>query len=196
MKKTLLFILAALCCSAFTAEKEQPDTRKKTMHIPPRHQNGERSLRGHLMWRAFAELPDTERREMMKLQRNDPEKFRKIMMKKVEKLLQTEQNERTLLKTLAKKYNDAAHEQEKKAVANQISMLLRKRFDQRLRNNRKQLEAMKKRTMKLEMELNRREKNADKIIEFQLKSLLDGKFPAYPHRKNMHPGKIPGKQLQ
>ena len=196
MKKTLLFVLAALCCSTFAAEKKQSDPPPKPMLPPQPHRGGERSRRGHLMWRAFAELSDKERKEMMTLQRNDPEKFREIMMKKVETLLQTEQKERALLKTLAEKYKAAADEQEKKAVTDQISSLLRKWFAKRLHNNRRQLEAMKKQTRKLEQELNRREKNADKIIEFQLQAVLEGKFPAFPPRKNAPHRKIPAKQQQ
>ena len=86
--KNLLFLsvlsLSGLLYAA-PGEKMPPPPIRERRNV----QGGDPRFQRHL-WRAFAELSDSERKEMIQLQRNDPEKFRLIMQKKVEKIIREE----------------------------------------------------------------------------------------------------------
>ena len=126
---------------------------------------------------------------MTKLQREDPEKFREAMSKKAEEIIQREKAERQKMQELAEKFKSAGSDAEKAAVKRQLTDLMKKRFAKRLAGNRRQLDAMKRQAVKLEQELDRREKNADKIVAMLVDSLLSGKklLPP-PGRPGRHPG--------
>ena len=154
---------------------------------PPPHRGN--YGRGPHLWRAFSELSDEERAAMTKLQREDPEKFREVMSKKAEEIVQREKAERQKMQELAEKFKSAGSDEEKAAFKQQLTDLMKKRFTKRLAGNRRQLEAMKRQAVKLEQELDRREKNADKIVSMLVDSLLSGKklFPPLG-RPGGHPG--------
>ena len=126
---------------------------------------------------------------MVKLQREDPEKFREAMHKKVEEIVRREKAERQIIQELAEKYKAAGNDSDKAAAKRQLTELVKRRFNKRLAGNRRQLEAMKRQTVKLEQELDRREKNADKIVSMLVDSVLSGKKPFPPPGK---PGGRPG----
>ena len=60
------------------------------------------------IWRAFSSLPEKERREMVKLQRTDPEKFRKVMTEKGEALLKADRDRLIELRSMVAEYISTA----------------------------------------------------------------------------------------
>ena len=172
---TLTVILSVLVASARPMPEKRP-------YAPGRAGAGRLS---HHIWRAFGELSDAERKEMMQLQRENPEKFLEVMKKKAETLFNAEKAEKKLLADLVQKYKDEKDKAGKEKIKNEISEILKKRFNKRLSLNRKHIESMKKRTQILEKELDKRAANAEKIIKVQLEAILEGRElrpPRRPHR--------------
>jgi len=180
----LLFALSGITLFAAPDAQEKPQPPQ----MPPQHSRGDRG-RGPLLWRAFSELSDEERAGMVKLQREDPEKFREAMNRKVEEIVRREKAERKVIQELAEKYRAAGSDEEKTAVKRQLTDLVKRRFNKRLAVNRRQLEAMKRQAVKLEKELDQREKNADGIVSMIVDSVLTGKKPFPPAGS---PGRRPG----
>ena len=187
MKISAVILLLALGAAASFAAPEAQG-KKAPCQTPPPRSHGDRG-RGPHLWRAFSELSDEERAAMVKLQREDPEKFREAMHKKVEEIVRREKAERQIIQELAEKYKAAGNDSDKAAAKRQLTELVKRRFNKRLAGNRRQLEAMKRQTVKLEQELDRREKNADKIVSMLVDSVLSGKKPFPPPGK---PGGRPG----
>ena len=187
--KTVSFILACVFSGAMLFAA--PDEKEKRLSLPGPPARGDRGPRGPYVWRAFSELSDRERMEMTGLQRNDPEKFREIMTRKAEEILRREQEERRKLADLSEKYRTAGSDRERIVIRQQLTELVKKRFDKRLTGNRRQLEAMKRQAAKLEEELDRREKNADKIVEMIVESVLKGEKPHRGRNSGPHPCFVP-----
>ena len=169
---TLAVVLSALVVSGRPALEKRPSAPGSS---------GEGRLSRHI-WRAFGELSDVERKEMMQLQRENPEKFLEVMKKKAEAFFNAEKAERKLLADLAQKYRMEKSKSAKEKIRNEISKILKKRFDKRLAFNRKHVENMKKRTQMLEKELDKRAANSEKIIKFQLDAVLEGRELRPPRR--------------
>ena len=186
MKTSAVILLFALGAAVLFAAPEAQE-KQQPRQTPPAHSHGDRG-RGPHLWRAFSELSDEERAAMVKLQREDPEKFREAMYKKVEEIIRREKAERRIIQELVEKYKAAGSDGDKAAVKRQLTELMRRRFNKRLAGNRRQLEAMKRQAVKLEKELVRREKNADKIVSMLVDSVLSGKKPFPPGRPGGHPG--------
>ncbi len=188
MKKLLfIFAAAAMFSPVFSEEKKpvKPEPTGRTREWNRRVQ--------HTIWRAFAELSDEERKAMNELQRNDPEKFREEMNKKAQEIFKAEKLERQQLTDLSKRYLNSKNAEEKEQIKQQTREILRKRFAKRLAANRRQLEAMKRRAARLEAELNKREANTARIIEFQTEAVLNGKPPFPPRGRRMMP---PGQKTE
>ena len=103
MKISAVILLLALGAAASFAAPEAQG-KKAPCQTPPPRSHGDRG-RGPHLWRAFSELSDEERAAMVKLQREDPEKFREAMHKKVEEIVRREKAERQIIQELAEKYN-------------------------------------------------------------------------------------------
>ena len=78
---TLTVVLSALMVSARPVPEKRPPAP------------GPSGVSRHI-WRAFGELSDAERKEMMQLQRENPEKFLEVMKKKAEAFFKAEKAER------------------------------------------------------------------------------------------------------
>ena len=104
MKKWLLLI--AFCCAGLIpAGAEEPED----VPPPPPPLKSEKERRtSFAIWRAFSSLPEKERREMVKLQRTDPEKFRKVMTEKGEALLKADRDRRIELRSMVAEYISTA----------------------------------------------------------------------------------------
>ena len=185
---TLSFVFGALLVSARPAPEKRPSPLART---------GEERHSRHI-WRAFGELSDAERKEMLQLQRENPEKFLEVMKKKAEAFFKAEKAERQLIADLAQKYRSEKNKSRKEKIKQELSELLKKRFNKRLSINRKHVENMKKRTRILEQELDKRAANSEKIIQVQLSAVLEGKElrpPRRPYRGvKPRPGQTPAKQ--
>ena len=169
---TLTVVLSALLVSARPAPEKRP---------PFPGPSGEGRLSRHI-WRAFGELSDAERKEMMQLQRENPDKFLEVMKKKAEAFFKAEKAERELLADLVQKYRTEKNKSAKEKIKSEISEILTKRFNKRLALNRKHVENMKKRTQMLEKELDKRAANSEKIIQVQLDAVLEGRELRPPRR--------------
>lgn len=182
MKKFLLLVVCAAAAGVFAAEAVpamQPERR------------GDARMSRHI-WRAFGELSDAERKQMLQLQRENPAKFQEEMQKKAEAFLEAERTERKQFEDLVQTYRNCKDAAQKQKIKTEIAQMLKKRFNKRLENNRKHIESMKRRTAILEQELDKRAANADKILELQLNAILEGKEIRPPRRPERRPERRPG----
>lgn len=157
----------------------QPAVREPQVPPPGRHRpRADRRFRnGPGMWQVFSQLSEEERREMQKLQREDPEKFMEVMRQKADELFRKREQRRAELQKLAAQCRDAATPDERERLKKQLAEEVKKDFLAHLKSNRAQIEDMKRRTARLEEELQRREKNVDKAVEVHVDALIQGKKP-------------------
>ena len=138
---------------------------------------------------AFAELSQQERQAMLKLQREDPEKFRTEMIRRSEEFIKAEKERRNALDKLIREYR-TADEKDKPAILEKIRTSVKDNFQRRLRRSRMQLEELRKRTERLEKELDRREKAEEKIVDAVVKNIIEGKHfeksGKHPADKRIH----------
>ena len=127
---------------------------------------------GPRMWRVFANLSEKERQELLRLQSSDPEKFRSVLKEKAEAMRQVEQARHQEFRSLIAAYHAASTQAEKEAVKAKLTAHARTDFEQRLNENRRQLEEMKRRAIRLEAELNKRAENTEKIIAAMVEHAL------------------------
>ena len=173
MKKYIIVILASLISGAtLFADNAAPDKMNKPPH---------RKVRGKFkpapwFWMAFSNLTPKERQEMLKLQREDPEKFRSEMARRADATMKAEMERRKKLSGLVEAYKKA--DGSKKAeIKAQIQNMIRENFKKRLTRSQMQLEELKERAEKLEKELALRAKAEDKIVDAVVNNILTGKFP-------------------
>ena len=187
MKKLLfLTVLAVFAVSAFCndfksfeGKPHRPAPRRK--FAPPN-----RFHKSHGMWMAFAELSAEERQAMLKLQREDPEKFRSEMHKLGEEFFKAEKLRRKELAELVEQYKKA-DEKDKAAILENIRKRVSDNFKRRLRQSRIQLNELQQRAEELEKELNRREKAEEKIVDAVVNSIVSGRRPPFAPKKRPAP---------
>jgi len=148
----------------------------------PERESGRRFRNGPGMWQVFAQLTPEERREMQKLQREDPEKFLEVMHKKADELFRKRKERREHLQKLAEQCRNAATPEERERLKKLLTEEVKNDFRAHLKANRRQLEDMKRRAEHLEKELQRRENNIDKAVEVHVDALIQGKRP--PRRQD------------
>ena len=137
-----------------------------------------------LMWQAFARLSQEEKQKLMEIQRQDPEKFRAIMREKAEALHASRMARQRELNDIARRYRESSDPAEKERLKTELREKLRADFNQRLQDARRDLESNRKRLERMEVELRRREKNQDAIVEAVLADKLAGREPPPPpHRR-------------
>lgn len=153
---------------------------------PPDKQGRKERGFGPFVWRAFSRLTEQQRQEMLKLQSSDPEQFREKMRELGEALRQEDMKRFAELRKAVERYRASKDEAERAALRKTITEHVRENYMQRLEDNKRQLEEMKRRTKFLEEELAKREANADRVVEVRVESILKGEFP--------EPGKRPPKQ--
>ena len=170
MKKWLLLI--AFCCAGLIpAGAEEPED----VPPPPPPPKSEKERRtSFAIWRAFSSLPEKERQEMVKLQRTDPEKFRKVMTEKGEALLKADRARLIELRSMVAEYISTADSDRREELYKKIEANVRFDYFKRLEENRRHLEEMKRRARGLEAELNKREKNAEAAIKARIDAILRG----------------------
>lgn len=196
MKKIFLFTVISAVCAAFSlcAEQVAPAQYqpKKTLHRGKFSRN--RFHKAHGIWVAFAELSAEERQAMLKLQREDPEKFRTEMHKLGEEFFKAEKARRKELADLVEQYKKA-DDKNKVELLEKIRTRVRDNFKRRLRQSRVQLDELQERAAKLEKELDRREKAEEKIVDAVVKNIISGRSKNFPHRRpailNKAPSKVP-----
>lgn len=137
----------------------------------PKKEGGPR-FGGPRMWRVFANLSEKERQELLRLQSSDPEKFRSMLKEKAEAMRQVELARRQESRRLVAAYHAASNSTEKENIRTKLTAHIRTDFEQRLNENRRQLEEMKRRTIRLEAELNKRAANTEKIVAAMVEHAL------------------------
>ncbi|MBR2344868.1 MAG: hypothetical protein IKA71_03680 [Lentisphaeria bacterium] len=163
-----------------TVQKIQPAPIKpeKTVlqkSVPPRRNRPPEKFRnGAGLWRAFSRLDQKEQQALLKIQRQNPEEFRKIMQEKVEALYIQEQARRQELDKLVIKYQNAKSDSEKASIKAELKQKLQRDFDQRLQNSRRDLDTNRARLLKMEKELQKREQNREAIVEAMTTKCLSG----------------------
>ena len=188
MKYTAIFSLLTLVCSIVCAAPH-PAPSPWQGKRPPMHPGMRNSPRNSAVWRAFSTLPQTEQKELMKLQRTDPEKFRTIMQEKAAKLQAEHQARQQKIADLAAKIRNSKDEKEKTALRAELRTMLKSSFDSRIANLRRNIEGNKKRIEKMEQELKKREANADAIIDAITTAVIEGKHPGKPFQQRQFNGK-------
>ena len=153
---------------------------------PPDKQGRKERGFGPFVWRAFSRLTEQQRLEMLKLQSSDPEQFRQKMRELGEALRKEDMARFAELRKAVEAYRNSKNESEQTELRKKITEHVREHYMERLADNKRQLEEMKRRTKFLEGELAKREANADRIVEVRVESILKGELP--------EPGKRPPKR--
>ncbi len=136
--------------------------------------------RGPGMWRAFSRLSQEEQAQLLQLQRNDPERFRAIMLEKADQLYAAERANLQALDELATRCRQCTDPEEKAKLTAELREKLKENFLQQLQYTRRDIEYTKRKAAALEAELSRRESNCDAIVEALLQSKLSGAPPPRP----------------
>lgn len=145
---------------------------------PPPERGPERRFRiGPGMWQVFSQLTPEERQAMQKLQREDPEKFREVMSAKADELYRKRQHRHAELQKLAEQCRAAATPEERERLRKLLVEEVEKDFRAHLKANRRQIEDMKRRTARLEQELQRREKNVKAAVDARVEAMIKGENP-------------------
>jgi hypothetical protein len=130
----------------------------------------------HWGWRYFSTLTDEERAKLLQVQRQDPEQFRKILFEKGQLLKQKEFAAFEELKNKVALWKKTTNKVEKEKIKAEITLQLKKDFFKRLAENRRHNEELKKRVLKMELELKKREEKANDIIKAQVEGILNGRI--------------------
>ena len=178
-----LFFLLTVCGFFGLAAAELPKAPGNPP--PPPQQPGDRMGRRNaaLSWRAFSKLTPEERKELMKLQRTQPDEFRKKLKELADKALAEEKAKREALRKIVNEYRNTQNAERKKELAKESEKTMRQDYMTRLQEHRRHLEEMKQRAAKMEAELNRREQKAEDAIKARLNFVLDGGDPFAPPRR-------------
>lgn len=199
-KTAALILLAFGTAFVLCADAQQTDKSNKT--APQSCKQGPRGkfqprpkfYKAHGMWLAFAELDAEEKQAMLKLQREDPEKFKAEMKKLGEAFFKAEKVRRQELSALVEQYKKA-NDKDKAEILEKIKSRVRSNFKRRLRQSRMHLEELQERAAKLEKELDRREKSEDKIVDAVVNNIISGKqmnFKKFrPQKHKFAPSKAP-----
>lgn len=181
----ILFLFAAVAIPVFAEPPAPPAPRHSRGKFASA--GGERNFQRHSgIWRVFSMLPQAEQKELMKLQRSDPDKFRTVMQEKSAKLHAEMQAKRNKVYELAAKIRNTADEKEKTALRDELRAILKKSFDSRIAHLKRNIENNKKRIEKMEAELKKRESNADAIIDAMTDSVISGKKTEGKRPRGMH----------
>lgn len=178
--KIILLLIISVCSFAASAAPERPGKQPQGREKPARRR-GTRQ-RNSDIWRAFSMLPNAEQRQLLRLQRNDPEKFRTIMQQKAAELHAAQQAKRKKVRELATQIRNCKDEKQKAELMKQLREMVKADYEQRLAYLRRNIEANKRRLAAMEKELKKREENSDAVINAITKSIVSGETP------NRHPG--------
>jgi len=169
--------------AAKPAAKEAPKTAVKQPGnaLPSAPAEPERPMRGPGMWRVFSGLSPEEQKELLKLQRSNPERYREVMQKKVAEFYEQEKLRRQELDQLSEKCRNAVPGKDKEQLQQLLRQKVQEDFRRRLQDMRRNIEAQKHRTAHWEAELQKREQNCDAIID----AIVQKKLTSQPENGNI-----------
>lgn len=145
---------------------------------PDSHQN---------FWRIFSRLTPAEQKEMMNLQRTDPEKFRAAIHRKAEQIQAEQQLKRQKINELAGKIRNSKDEKETAELRKELHSILKAGFDARLAQMRRNIDVNKKRIARMEAELKKREDNAEAIVNASVDAVISGQKRPPHHNDRKFP---------
>ena len=162
------------------AAPRKPVPEKKlppTAHVPNQHR------RRPPTWRAFTRLSREEQLKLLELQRSDPDQFKKILQSKADEIYKQEATRKKELDQLTEKIKSSKDPVEKERLKKVLRTKLKEDFQLRLNDTRKDIDAYKRHTARLEAELQKREKNCDAIVDAILNRRLTEKNAPRPGNK-------------
>lgn len=127
-------------------------------------------------WRYFSTLDDAQRANLLQLQRQNPEQFRKILFEQGQLLKKKELAAFEELKNKVELWKKTTNKVEKDKIKQEITLQLKEDFLKRLAEHRRHNEELKKRVLRMELELKNRESKANDIIEAQVEGILNGRI--------------------
>lgn len=194
------FVLVLLAAAAFStgsitaAEAPAPvppkPPRPEGNRPAPPPYGGKRGA-GAAMWAAFARLSDAERRELMELQRTDPEKFREVLRRKAEEYWAARIKRHEELRALAAKIRQSQDPAEREMLRKRLTAEVKTDFLNRLAEHRRRIEEMKAHAAKLEKALDQRTAEVDQTVEKAVQAMIEGREPERPPRKGPPPPRPP-----
>ena len=167
---TMFFASAALCAATPDKGKIEPPKH----HRPP--MMGHPGQRPPDIWRAFSQLPPGEQRQLMLIQRSEPEKFRQIMVEKARKLQEQHRARRQMIQKLAADIRECKDKAAADTMRAKLKAMVKEDFDKRINHLRRNVEMNKKRLAWMEKELEKRQSNAEAIIEAITGNIISGKI--------------------
>ena len=133
--------------------------------------------RNALIWRAFSQLNETERKKMQELQRSNPEAFAAEMRKLAEQYEKKENAWREKMELLTEKYRKSTDKAERSKIKAEMMKMEKVRFDKRLGDLEKTIAATKQRVALMEQDLKKRKERSDAIVEARVEAILSGELP-------------------
>ena len=149
------------------------------------------AARGAAMWRAFSLLDEAERKKMLELQRNDPDKFFAEMRRLSAEFEKREQARLQKLQCLIDKYRTSTDKAERERLKAELTKMEKAQFDKRIAGLTRTVESTKRRLALMEQGLKERKEKADAIVDARVEALLSGEIPvapAYPAPPHMRQG--------
>lgn len=152
------------------------------------------AARGAAMWRAFSLLDEAERKKMLELQRNDPDKFFSEMRRLSAEFEKQEQARLKKLQCLIDKYRTSTDKAERKRLKTELTKMEKAQFDKRIAGLTRTVESTKRRLVLMEQGLKERKEKADAIVEARVEALLSGEIPVAPAFPPAHMRQGPPRQ--
>lgn len=112
-----------------------------------------------------------EIQELQKIRRENPDKMREEIKKKLSEKNKVWEEENKKMRELSEKYRNASSETEKEEIKNSMGEKLKQQFSQKMEMNRKRLEHAEKKLDQLRKKFDDRQKKADSIIEEKIREL-------------------------
>ena len=152
------------------------------------------AARGAAMWRAFSLLDEAERKKMLELQRNDPDKFFAEMRRLSAEFEKQEQARLKKLQCLIDKYRTSTDKAERERLKTELTKMEKAQFDKRIAGLTRTVESTKRRLALMEQGLKERKEKADAIVDARVEALLSGEIPVAPAYPAPHMRQGPPRQ--
>ena len=160
-----LLMCTSLSLSLFADDSyKNSDFGKKKDAAHRRKSGGKDKKSSQYIDKIMSKLSKDEKLRLRELRTNDPAAFREEMGKIIKKSKQGRNKRDPEMRNMIKSYHNASDE-DKPAIKQKITELVRKQFDKKMDVNRKNYEKAQKRLQELKNKLTERENNADVIIQ-------------------------------
>ena len=154
-------------------DHEKPEANGEQREHEGEHKGrmSEEGRQGWIFKEIMDKLSEDERKQLMELQKTDPEKFKQVIKEKIQAYKQAREKEEAALNELVKKYKEASTPEQKAELETQIKKILKADLDKRIASGEREIEAAQKRIDELRKKIEERKKNADKIVDDKFKEI-------------------------